>query len=312
MIKFLLLAIFVFFLLYNFGGQLRDLKFDGFETPIFSSAPCTRPISYEVGAFDARFGISKDEFLSVITKAENIWEGSVGRDLFKNISGGNLKINLIYDYRQEATLKLKELGIVVENDRASYEKILEKYNASKVIYNQKERELNSIIRAFEEWQRKYNEEVEFWNKKKGAPEDVFRRLKEEREALEVELARIRQIESLLKNMAEEINSMALVLNRLASFLNLNVERYNEIGASRGEEFEEGLYRSDSSGEAIDIYEFESKDKLVRVLEHELGHALGLPHLENKNAIMYKLNIGTNEKLTNDDIAALRSLCKIGQ
>ena len=44
--------------------------------------------------------------------------------------------------------------------------------------------------------------------------------------------------------------------------------------------------------------------------HEFGHALGLEHLENSKAVMYRLNNGVNEKLTIDDILALKKRCNL--
>jgi predicted Zn-dependent protease len=66
---------------------------------------------------------------------------------------------------------------------------------------------------------------------------------------------------------------------------------NKINSSLEKEFAGGEYVKDNGSTLINIYQFENEDKLVRLLEHELGHAIGLDHLENPNDIMYKINGG---------------------
>ncbi|KKP81160.1 MAG: Peptidase M10A and M12B matrixin and adamalysin, partial [Parcubacteria group bacterium GW2011_GWB1_35_5] len=112
----------------------------------------------------------------------------------------------------------------------------------------------------------------------------------------------------INEMVDEINSMVVVLNRLATTLNLAVEKYNTVGASRGESFEEGVYIQEGLSRQIDIYEFSNRDKLVRVLAHELGHALGLDHVDDTKAIMYEFNQGNNKALTKADLAELQIKC----
>jgi len=274
-------------------------------------SPCDKPITYALGSFDDRFGLSKQDFLSAVEEAETIWEQPIGKELFTyDTVNGNLKINLIYDYRQQATSKLKSLGIAVNEDNASYDDLKAKYNALNAGYTQAKANYNARLALFNQRQNAYNQEVQSWNKKGGIPKDEYDRLQIEEAALQAELANIKKLEAGLNEYIDEINSLAVVLNRLVAVLNLNVGNYNEIGASRGEEFTEGDYQSSSGEQDINVYEFSSYDKLVRLLAHELGHALGLAHVEDSEAIMYKFNTSVNEKLTSSDIGELKAICSI--
>ena len=107
-----------------------------------------------------------------------------------------------------------------------------------------------------------------------------------------------------------INALVVVLNRLIFSLNIKVKKFNTIGALLGREFEEGTYKNDDTSREINIYQFDNEKKLARILTHEFGHALGLKHLENPKAVMYRLNNGINEKLTIEDILALKKHCSL--
>ncbi len=270
--------------------------------------PCKNPITYSIGSYDNRFGISKDDFLIALVAAENIWEKPIGKNLFTYTPTGNLKINLIYDIRQEVTIQLKQMGIVVDTSRASYNALKLKYDTLFLDYKNQKISFEARITIFNSRKRAYEIEVSGVNNKGGADKETFARLNTEKEFLNQEIISINQLQMILNNTATEVNALVIFLNQLVASLNIDVKRFNTVGNTLGEEFNEGVYKTGPDGQAIDIYQFENRAKLIRVLAHELGHALGLDHVDDPKAIMYRLNNGVNEKPTVTDLAILKKLC----
>ncbi len=276
--------------------------------------PCKEPIPYAIGTFDTGFNVSQEYFLSALADAEAIWEVPYGKDLFAYDPDYDesdlLKVNLIYDYRQEATTKLKSLGGVVEENQATYNAMEAKYKALKAQYTSDQSALNTRITAFNKKTKAYEEKVSYWNKQGGAPQKEYNELQAENKSLDAEMQAIQKEQVRLEAVVDEVNALVVSLNKLADKLNITVRNYNTTSAGRGESFEEGLYVTEGRNSYIDIYEFSSRKKLVRVLAHELGHAIGLDHVTGEDSIMYEFNQGESLKLSPDDLAAIRVVCGV--
>ncbi|MFA6215094.1 MAG: matrixin family metalloprotease [Patescibacteria group bacterium] len=290
-----------------------------FQTPLlqdwkliadYFTPPCQKPISYRLGAIDQRFNLTEKDLLAAAKQAADIWSEPINRPLFNYSTTGEIKINLIYDYRQEATDKLKKLGIEVKDDKNSYDSLKLKYDASVSQYNNQKAALETLISSYEQKQAAYNARVKSWNDRGGAPAAVYEQLNQEKKSLNDLAAKINSQAAKVNDLVDNLNAEATILNKLITELNLTADKYNGVNSTLGGEFNEGVYQQDESGQAINIYEFDNQQRLIRLLAHELGHALGLEHTDNPSDIMYRLNQGTNEKLTDTDLAALKNACKI--
>ena len=273
--------------------------------------PCQKPISYSVGSIGTQFGISRTTLVANLKEAEAIWDKPSLKDLFEyKQEGGDVTVNLVYDDRQAASDLLKAAGVQIDKSKSSYDALKARYDSLFArVQAGKARYLKDVA-AYQSREDAYNAEVESWNARGGASPQAYARLQQEKAALESELEAVNAAQARLNDDIDTENALATTLNQLIVQLNLNVGQYNQTGAARGE-FEEGLYESAAGRQKIDIYEYSNHVELVRVLAHEMGHALGLEHVADAQAIMYKINQGKRLSLTEDDIAALNAQCASG-
>jgi len=244
-------------------------------------AVCNVPISYRIGDIDERFKITRDEVQNALSTAESLWEDGADRNLFSYDPEGDVVVNFVYDERQRlsdeeelfrATLDKKE-GMS-DTVRSDYEKLLVQYKTLRSGYND----------AADTYERKlsaYNSEVAEWNKKGGAPKDVFARLQDTQRALAKEETRLNTLSTQLNGVVNKMNTLSDRGNSLIQDYNSLANEYNSR-FSEGGEFTQGDYEN----KVIHIYEFDTKDELTLVLAHEFGHALSLDHTTDETAIMH--------------------------
>lgn len=249
---------------------------------LFTFSYCDEPIRYRVDTIDSRFNTSKDEFLSDIGHAVGIWDGAWGKPLFVYDPEGDLSINLIYDERQFLTSQVNLLEDKVQSEKQSLNPRFEEYQQLSGEFKQK---LDNL-----------NKEVEDWNSKGGAPPDEYQRLIKQQQDLKTE--------------ADKLNAMARDLNISASNYNAEVDELNQtvdsLNDALEERPEEGIFKGPEN--RIEIYFNNNKQVLVHTITHELGHALGIKHVNNPAAIMYSK---TSRKLVmaDEDITELKEICK---
>ncbi len=296
---------------------------------------CKLPITYKFAAFDLKFGISKEDFTKVAKEAEEIWEKPISADIFNFDENGEVKINLIYDERQQETERIKGILSEINSDEEKLKTVKNEYDSLSGLLKNKETDYNSRILKYQKLQKDFENELLFYNKKFSAYEnkvnyrnsqesisrDEYENLEKERKGLERDKSRLEKDKKELDNfynlleskrqeinrLVGEVNSLATIINRLAGKINAKADNYNNVQGSQ-EEFAAGIYQSDENGREINVYQFYDKEDLVLVLAHELGHAISLDHGSDTASIMYS-QLGKQEnRLSREDIELFKKKC----
>lgn len=274
---------------------------------LYVQTPCHLPIQYSIGTVDSRFKLSEAQLLDATQKAAAIWEKAAGVQLFARTESGGVPINLVYDARQATTQKNNSLKNSVSENSSTADTIKAAYNTAEEVYKQAQATYLSAQNAYQSALAAYNQQVAYWNARGGAPSREYQALQAQQVALKTQESSLEAQRVEVNAKAETVNTLSAQYNPLAKKVNATVGVINQ---SAGREFEEGLYSQNALGAKIDIYEYSDQDKLVRVLAHEFGHSLGLPHNSNPESIMYELNQSTNMVPTKEDLADLKSICRI--
>lgn len=269
--------------------------------------PCRQPIRYSIGEIDARFGISHDEFVSAVREAGEAWSAEAGKPLFMEVSDGGMVVNAVYDYRHEAQAKMAELGIKVDETRRSYDELRAKHASLEALFAKREQEYKTLKATFEAKKAAYEQESAAAESRGVSQEDAAR-LEKMREDVNAMVDDINDRGEALGTLIDELNAVVTVINSLGQKTNDTIDEYNEAGGVLEDEFDAALYTRNVSGQKIDVFTFSDRDELKRLLMHEMGHALGIQHLQASGAVMYYLNQSKVPTLTPADTAALVERC----
>jgi len=247
-------------------------------------SPCDTPKTFRIGNIDPRFGISKQELINDANEAGSAWKNNKGMILLKYDPNSAMPINMIYDQRQALDSQINNLNNQVSQQKSTLKPEISAYEQKVTDFKQKSDALN--------------QQIQYWNSKGGAPQNIYSNLTAQQQSLQQESQQLQQ-------EANQLNQSTDQYNQQIQQLNQKVDTYNNVLSSTPEE---GEFVQNGTNEEIDIYITNSQQELIHTLAHEMGHSLGLGHNNNPNSIMYPY---TNTAITpsSADEAALTQVCE---
>ncbi len=275
---------------------------------------CRIPYGVRIGDIDAAFGMSRVDLEGALREAFAVWESYAQRPLFQlRDSASATPVHLRFDERQAQSDEMAEerraqedIAIEIDRMRAELESYRREFEGKRAALHDEADAYARAVRTYEEW-------VAAFNRSRSQSQAEQRLLTSEREALDRENRRLQGLQQEQQLDQEQFNRRVEAFNQEVAGLNdrsrvaaAAMAGHGPVGAGR--------FMRIARSESIEVYLVTSYPDLVLTLAHELGHALGIDHVEGAGSIMSAVNSGPSSgrigtlMLSREDRMALEAVC----
>ncbi len=272
---------FIILTLLFFHFQTRNnfqLRYNAWSDRIMH--PLDTRLRYQIAEVDPRFGMSKEQAIQLSKEAIQIWHDGTQKQLFVYDDQAQLKIKLIYDARQENYNAFKKTQQELDQEHSSNQRISGNLDVSKS-------SLEQMQQSLRQEQIQLRDEADYLNQQRISWSRIENEQGENRQRIEAQYQALKEKAQQLQRNIAYYNQMNAQYNQQVGQHNSSIERYNwNVMQAKNRfpprEFHKGVFM----GDQIQIYQFDTEDDLRLTLAHELGHALGLGHHADPEALMY--------------------------
>lgn len=281
-----------------------------FLIPLFITSLYASFEKLTIGTMDSYYKnkISKEQIYKILKEIENDFETQLGKDIFDYSSDGK-QINFIY---LPPTSMEKSIARKIKRIKDKRQKITQ----LETFFSGKKEQIEDLSNNLKKEHDIVNNEIKTYNKyikeinsNKNLTMEEFKKAKDyslkEKKRLDSNIKNVNLKRRTLSKTIRTFNSNVIKYNNLiSSFNRLNIElesmnrHYTKVqGRTYGFEttekkttFKDGKKVEETSTSSttmnkIEIYGFKDLKELKIILAHEIAHLVGIPHTDEKDALM---------------------------
>jgi hypothetical protein len=287
-----------------------------FKIIIIAFVLCTFSFSsYEevrIGSIDRYYKnkISKEELIVMLEEIEQQFESQLGFNVFDYANSGK-PIDIIYVPPLQLETRITRKLQLLKQKKVKLDNAKKDFSQEQNIITRKQRTLNNKTKKINKEITSLNNYISNANKTKNYSKNEYSKIKKYVQdkqkyinAKRTELKRekilfqkefnkynrkvfsynnlIREHNRLSKEIIRLSRSVRKVKGRTFGYQEVSLKTYYKDGRKIKKKSVQ------NSMNKIEIYGFDSKNQLKAVLAHEIGHLVGIPHINAKNSLMHPI------------------------